>query len=237
MKAFVSWSGGRDSCLAGYKAMLEGLDVSHLLNFLSRDGRKSVSHGIKSELLCAQAEAVGIPIIQRRTTWKTYEQEFKKAASKLKRLGVEVGVFGDIDSQPHRDWIGRVCGEMGIKPVWPLWKRERESILNEFIGAGFVAVVVATKADLLGEEWVGRRLDEDFVEDLKKHQNVDFCGEHGEYHTFVIDGPIFKRKIDILESSKKLKKYSIVRAKREWHWLLDILRYEIHGKQENITVF
>jgi diphthine-ammonia ligase len=232
LKGFVSWSGGKDSCLAGYKAILEGVDVSHLLNFLSRDGRKSVSHGIKSELLCAQAEVMGIPITQRRTTWKTYEQEFKKAASKLKRLGVEVGVFGDIDSRPHRDWIERVCGDMGIKPVWPLWKQERESVVNEFIGAGFVAVVVATKADLLGEEWVGRRLDKNFVEDLKKHQNVDICGEDGEYHTFVIDGPIFKRKINILESSKKLKKYSIVGAKRERHWLLDILRYEVRGKQE-----
>lgn len=212
--------------------MLEGLDVSHLLNFLSRDGKKSVSHGIRSELLRTQAEAVGIPIVQGRTTWKTYEHVFKKTVSRLKQLGVEVGVFGDIDSRPHRDWIERVCGEMVIKPMWPLWKRERESILDEFIGAGFVAVVVATKADLLGEEWVGRRLDEKFVEDLKKHQDVDLCGEEGEYHTLVIDGPIFKKKINILESRKRLKKYSIVGTKKEGHWFLDILRYEVRGKQQ-----
>jgi len=226
-RAFVSWSGGKESSFACYTAMLMGLDVSYLLNFINLRGR-SMPHQIRSQLIRVQSEAIGIPLIQKRTSSKTYEQEFKNAVVQLKHLGVGIGVFGDIDIELHKHWIEEACGK-DVKPIWPLWRQEREKILNEFISAGFVAIVVATKANLLGEEWVGRKIDKGFMEDLKKHPDVDLCGEWGEYHSFVSDGPIFRKRIKILESSKKLKRYGVA-GKRERHWLLDISRYEVCGK-------
>jgi diphthine-ammonia ligase len=226
-KAFVSWSGGKESSLACYKAKLKGLDVSYLLNFINLRGR-SMPHQIRSGLIRAQCEAIGIPLIQKRTSSKTYEQTFKNAMVQLEHLGVGIGVFGDVDIELHKHWIEEACGK-DVKPIWPLWGQEREKILNEFISGGFVAVVVATKANLLGEEWVGRKIDKGFVEDLKKHPDVDLCGESGEYHSFVSDGPIFRKRIKILESSKKLKSYDVV-GKREWRWLLDISSYEVCSK-------
>ena len=150
-----------------------------------------------------QAEAIRIPIVQRKTTWESYEEEFKKALSYFKKEGIQAGVFGDIDLQEHREWVERVCKDTDIKPVLPLWGEEREKLLEEFIGAGFKAIVVAAIEDL-GEEWLGRQIDNNFINDLKKLK-VDLCGERGEYHTFVYNGPIFKKPIEVITGKKILK--------------------------------
>ena len=219
MKAFVSWSGGKETSLACYKAMQDkNLKVEYLVNMVSEDGRRSRSHGLSSALLRAQSDAMGIPIIQRETTWESYEGVFKRAVSELRKEGIEIGIFGDIDLQEHRDWVERVCREIEIKPLLPLWKEDREKLLKEFIRTGFEAIVVATKADLLGREWLGRRIDEEFIEDLKKLNDVDLCGEKGEYHTFVYDGPLFKKRIEITKSKKVL---------REDNWFLEILEWKL----------
>ncbi len=218
-KAFVSWSGGKETSLACYKARQDkNLKVKYLLNMVSEDGRHSRSHGVSSALLRAQADAMGIPIIQRKTTWESYERVFKRAVSELKKKGVKIGIFGDIDLQEHRDWVERVCKEIEIKPLLPLWKEDREELLKEFIRIGFKAIVVATKADLLGKEWLGRKIDEEFIKDLKKLNGVDLCGEKGEYHTFVTDGPLFKKRIEITKSKKVLRKN---------HWFLEISEWKL----------
>lgn len=218
MKAFVSWSGGKETSLACYEAIQDkNLKVEYLLNMVSEDGKRSRSHGLSSALLRAQSDAMGISVIQRKTTWESYEGVFKKAVSEFKKEGIKIGIFGDIDLQEHRDWVERVCKEIEIKPLLPLWKEDREGVLKEFIQAGFKALVVATKADLLGREWLGRRIDEEFIEDLKKLNGVDLCGEKGEYHTFVYAGPLFKKRIEITKSKKVLK---------EDNWFLEILEWE-----------
>ncbi|RKY83529.1 diphthine--ammonia ligase [candidate division KSB1 bacterium] len=215
MKAFVSWSGGKESTLSCYKTM-DKLEVTCLLNMISEDGKRSRSHGLDSMLLKAQSKAIEIPIIQRKTTWQNYEQEFKKAVSELKKQGVEAGVFGDIDLEEHREWVERVCRELGIKAILPLWGKPRTEVVSEFIDSGFEAVVVATKAELLGAEWLGRRIDQRFVSDIRHLAGVDLCGESGEYHTFVTDGPIFKRKIKITAAEKE---------KIDEHWFWNILKF------------
>jgi len=214
MKVFVSWSGGKETSLACYRASKsKDIDVACLLNMTSEDGTHSASHGVSSELLKKQAEAMGMPIIQRGARWGTYEGEFKKAVSHLKKEDVEAGVFGDIDVQEHRDWVERVCKDIGIKPILPLWKGEREELLEEFIEAGFRAIIVATQPDLLGKEWLGRQVDGKLVKDLKELGNIDLCGEKGEYHTFVYDGPIFKKPVEFAIGEKTLK---------DKHWFLKI---------------
>ena len=189
-KAFISWSGGKDSMLALYRA-IRMVDVPYLLNMLSEGGSVSRSHGLSAELLKAQAAAMGKVIVQEPSTWKGYEEAFKKVVLELKGKGITVGVFGDIELQEHRDWIERVCGDLQIEPIFPLWGIDRIELINEFISSGFRAIVVSTRAEILGEEWLGREIDWEFVKDMKAMVGVDLCGEKGEYHTFVFDGPIF----------------------------------------------
>ena len=220
-RVVASWSGGKESCFACYKAILEGYDVSHLLNFISQDGR-CMSHGINSKLIIAQSQAIEIPVVQRKVTWDTYEEEFKTVIRELKQIGVSGAVFGDVDIQEHKNWVDRICNELDIKQVMPLWGRDPEQILTDFIDEGFEAIVVMVKADLLGEEWLGRRVDESFVSNLLKLKNkVHLCGELGEYHTYVTNGPFFKRRIKILDSSRILKNGCR---------FLDISKYEVSGK-------
>lgn len=216
----ASWS-GKESCFACYKAILEGFKVSHLLNFVSKDER-CMSHGLHSKLIAAQSQAIEIPIVQRQVTWDTYEQGFKIAIRELKKKGVSGAVFGDIDIQEHKDWVDRICNELDITPVMPLWGLNAEQILTDFIDEGFEAIVVMVKADLLSAEWLRRRVDRNFVSDLLKlDSKVHPCGELGEYHSFVFDGPLFKRRLEILDSKK---------IPKNGYWFLDISRYEISRK-------
>lgn len=211
-KAFCCWSGGKESCLALYKS-LKILNVVYLVNMISEDGVYSRSHGVKAELLKLQAEAIGIPIIQRATTWENYEHEFKSVVLDLKKKDVNIGVFGDVDLQEHRDWVERVCNEIKIRPVLPLWNEDEEKLLKEFIDVGFKATVCAVNSKFLGKEWLGCKINGKFIKDLKSQGNVSFCGEHGEYHTFVYDGPIFKKTIKITTGKKTFK---------NGHWFLEL---------------
>ena len=215
MKAFCCWSGGKESALSYYRSKKEKkIEVSCLLNMISENGKHSRTHGISKILLQAQAEVIGISLIQQKTTWKNYEAEFKKAVAEFKNNDLEAGVFGDIDLQGHRDWVERVCKDMNVKPVLPLWKEKREKILEQFIQAGFKAIVVAVNVDFLGKEWLGREINKEFIEELKAMGNIDLCGEKGEYHTFVYDGPVFKRPVEFTIGKK---------ISRDKHWFLELL--------------
>lgn len=187
------WSGGKDSCFASYKASKEGIKVECLLNFVSKD--TPFSHHLNKKLVFLQSFAVGIPMIQKQIL-KDYEEAFKEAFSTLKEKGVESGVFGDIYLQEHKDWIERVCEEVGILPIFPLWMRSTGEVFKEFTQHGFKAVIVCAKANIIPRSWLGRVLDEGLLRDLLR-EGVDPCGERGEFHSFVIDGPIFKYPINL----------------------------------------
>lgn len=211
---FSSWSGGKDSGLACYKAIKDGLEVSHLLNLLSEDGKRERSHGTRPFLLRLQSKAIGIPIVQVNTSWAEYESKFKDAVEELKIEGVKGGVFGDIDLIEHRKWVEGVCEYLKIEPIIPLWGLDPEDILLEFIEEGFEAIVVATR---IKREWLGRKIDKQFIEELKNFK-FHLCGESGEYHSFVIDGPIFKRRIKV----SGLEKVYV-----QGTWFLDIKEGEL----------
>ena len=223
-QVFTSWSGGKDSCFACYRAVESGLKVIRLLNMITEDAKRSWTHGQSAELLRVQAQAVGIPLVQKRTTMAGYETQFKDVLLTLKQEGVTGGVFGDIDLEEHRQWIERVCQEVDIVPNLPLWGQSQDKVMKDFIDLGFEAVVVAAKAELLGEEWLGHKVDLEFLShllELKKTKNITPCGESGEYHTFVIDGPLFNQRIEILETNKVL---------REEHWFLEIMKCDLRSK-------
>ena len=217
MKVVASWSGGKDSCFACYKAIQEGHDVSNLLIMMS-DPSVSNFHLIRADMLDAQSQAIGIPIVKQTTTAETYEQDFKKALLQMKAKGIEGIVTGDVfDVALHEaGWLDRICKEVGLIPVRPLWHRDTKQILEEFINDGFKATLVRVKLDLLGMDWLGKEINRKFFDDLLKLGTLDPCGEHGEFHTFVTDGPLFKKqRIEILESEKtKLNSHGRLVIKR-----------------------
>ena len=223
MKVVAAWSGGKDSCFACYKAIQEGRDVSQLLIMMS-DPSESNFHMIRSDMLDAQSQTIGIPIVKWTTTPDTHEQEFKKALLQMKTKGVEGIVTGDVyDIALHEaGWLDRICKEVGLTPVKPLWHRDTKQILNEFITEGFKATVVRVKTDVLGMEWLGRQVNKEVFYDLLKLGTVDPCGERGEFHTFVTDGPLFKKRIEILESEK---------IKLNGHGRLVIKSFEVKPKR------
>lgn len=226
MKIIASWSGGKDSCFACHKALAEGHEVSYLVNFISREFRRVSFHGTRAHLISRQAQAIGIPLVQYTVPpdMSLYEQTFKKAVSSLKRNGIEGMVFGDIYLQEHKDWIERVCGELGITPLLPLWGMAPERILSDFIEAGFEAVIVSARSDIFDKKWLGQRIDHTSLLGLKKlaeEKGLDVCGEQGEYHTLVVAGPLFRKRLQVTHGD---------RVQRNGYWFLDIPRCRLELK-------
>ena len=196
-KAFCSWSGGKDCCMALDAAQRSGYDVSVLFNMLTEDGEYSRSHGLKRSLLEAQAGAMGKGILFGRAAWDDYERVFLERLDLLRSRGITVGVFGDIDLAAHREWVERVCGIAGFKAVLPLWNRDREMHIQDFLSSGYRAAVISVREDALDRKWLGRHLDPAAVDAFRK-AGIDLCGEEGEYHTFVFDGPLFEKPLEFI---------------------------------------
>jgi len=225
MKLISSWSGGKDSCLALFKAIQQGYEISVLLNFISEEYKRCCFHGISNELMNLQSEAIQIPIVQKSVPadMKGYETQFKIAVNELKKKKIQGMIFGDIYLREHISWVDRVCNDMDISPIEPLWGLSAEKVIKEFVDTGFKAIVISAKADLFEEDFLGREINYDLIKEIKK-KNICCCGENGEFHTFVYDGPIFKKKIIINETEKILKEGF-------WnHWFLDIKKYKIEQK-------
>lgn len=223
MKLIASWSGGKDSCLALYRATREGHEIACLLNLVAEGKDRCCFHGIPAGLMLAQGETLGLPIIQKEMPddMTGYEAAFKGAIVEIvDRTGAEGMVFGDIYLDEHREWVERVCGDIGIDALEPLWGLEPETIAREFVSAGFLTTVVSAKADLFTADDVGRDYDTAFVESLVR-RGICPCGENGEFHTFVYDGPLFTHPIAIDKAHKTL-------VDGFWkHWSLDIQGYHL----------
>lgn len=212
MKVVGLWSGGKDSCFACYKAMASGHEVLALFNFIQALGEESLSHGLSSGAILKQAELTGIPIVQKAMPNGVYREKFKDLIFTWKKKErIEGIIFGDIYLQEHKDWIDKVCGELDVEAILPLWGRDTRELILEIVNSGFKAVVVSTMADLLGREWLGRKVDSKFIEGLDPE--IDPCGEKGEFHTFVYDGPIFRKPIEFTTGKKMLKNN---------HWFLEV---------------
>ena len=218
--AFCSWSGGKESALSLYRAIRSGFNVTRLVNMATEDGSHSRTHGLNAALLALQARSIGIPLIQRPAAWDTYEREFKNVLHTMPGNGIHHGIFGDIDLEGHRAWVERVCSECSILPSLPLWTENRNDLLSEFIQSGFKACIVAVDKHYLDETWIGREIDNAFIADIGQTTGVDICGEAGEYHTFVYDGPIFSRPI-VFEKGP-------VRSEGDY-FFLDILKPSVQG--------
>ncbi len=164
-------------------------------------GVRSRSHGIPKCLIEDQARALGLDLLAPSAGWKNYEPVFIRALTELHGTGHEVAIFGDIALEPHREWEARVCGEAGIEACLPLWQRDTRQLAHESIALGFKAIVVCVDSRCLSDEFCGRSFDHSFVADLP--EGVDACGENGEFHTFVYDGPLFAQSVRFTIEGRK----------------------------------
>ncbi len=196
-KTFLcSWSGGKDSCYVFHLAVAQGLDPGVLLNVLNEYGDRSRSHGIPKEILEAQASALQLPIHFFESTWSDYERLYIQNLKLLTHTyNLNTSVFGDIDIESHRAWEEKVSEAANLKAMLPLWKQSRKQLVEDMIDYGIEAMIVSCN-HTLGPDFLGRMVDKTLVKDLE-NLGVDVCGENGEYHTLVINAPMFHKKIEV----------------------------------------
>jgi uncharacterized protein (TIGR00290 family) len=196
-KAILCWSGGKDSSYCLYKVLKEDLyDVRYLLTTLNDSTKRISMHGIREELLDKQAESIGIPLLKiwlSKGTNTEYERKMRSILIKAKSEGIENVIFGDIFLEDIKAYRINNLAKIGMTGIFPLWKMDTTLLINDFIRQNFKTITCCTDNVFLGEEWVGREIDNYFIEQLP--ENVDPCGENGEFHTFCFEGPIFNKKI------------------------------------------
>ena len=198
-----SWSGGKDSCFAMMQAIDTGYIPKILLNVLNEEGKISRSHGIPAAILQAQANAADLPIHLISSSWQEYEMHFTNALKTLKEeYPLTHAVFGDIDLQPHRDWEEKVCSNAGLTAVLPLWKQNRITLVMQMLEAGIETIIVSCN-EMMGEKFIGQIITSSLVDELET-MGIDACGENGEFHTLVLNCPLFASRINVIVSEKLL---------------------------------
>jgi diphthine-ammonia ligase len=294
MRVVVTWTGGKDCCLACYETVLKGHEVSTLLNFeftdiekrtqfkfsnllkfvftdvgrstpykasillnfmfkaveqraprkvssllnfvfnaaskrgprkfsniltlMIRNDGKMIWHQLPPEIIALQAKAMEIPIIQRKTTWEMFEDQIKASVSALNRTDAEGLVWGIrppdsamlddtkklgdyIHLRAEKEWVYKVCNDLNVEPILPLWEKAPEQVLIDLMEKGFEVIIVVVNPEYLGEEWLGRNIDQGFLKEIRRlhrERGVPVGGD--DYHTLVIDGPLFKKRMEVLQS-------------------------------------
>jgi uncharacterized protein (TIGR00290 family) len=204
MMHFVSsWSGGKDSCYAMMKAIQQGFIPKVLLNMMNENGKVSRSHGLPMDILNQQAQKMKLPLKAVPATWGDYEEKFISTLKSLKAtFDLDAAVFGDIDLQPHKDWEDKVCEAASIKAILPLWQQDRIVLVNEMIDNGIETMIVSCNSQM-GENYLGKILTKELAQELLG-KGIDPCGENGEFHTLVINCPLFSEAIELPKYTTKI---------------------------------
>ncbi len=211
MKAFMNWSGGKDSSLALYH-ILNGsnFSVEKLLTNVNKKYRRISMHGVREELLEQQASKIGIPlqklVLSDQPSMSEYEKQMTATISQLQKEAFTHSIFGDIFLEDLKKYRENQLANVGITAIFPLWKRDTMELIHEFIELGFKSIVVCINEKYLDKSFCGRIIDESFIEDIPP--GVDVCGENGEFHTFVYDGPIFTKPAVFTKGETVYKKYT-----------------------------
>jgi len=197
-KVIYSWSGGKDSAMALHELLKKNThEVVSLMTVVTKDYGRISMHGVREELLELQSSAIGLPLekiyITKDSGNKEYEALMRDTLERYKAQGVEIVAFGDIFLEDLKKYREERLGEVGMQAVFPIWKRDTREIANKFIDIGFKAIITCVDSKVLDGQFSGRLFDKSFIRDLPR--NVDPCGENGEFHSFVYDGPIFKKPI------------------------------------------
>lgn len=209
--AAISWSGGKDSCLAFLRTR-EHFDFKCAVTMMNGHGTRSRSHGLRPEILRAQTAALGLIWLTRSCRWSSYTASFVHALREIAGRGVTHLVTGDIVYPEHREWVTQVCAVAGLEPVLPLWGVSTAVLYRECLARGIVARIVAVDAGKLSERWLFRALDASALAELVL-LGVDPCGERGEYHTVVTECPCFARPLAVSSG---------VHVQRRGYWAVDV---------------
>lgn len=206
-----NWSGGKDSALALYHVLKNpSFSIGKLITSVNSTYGRVSMHGLRTTLLELQASSIGLPLQQLllsdQPTMEEYNQAMAEMMLQLKTEAFTHSIFGDIFLEDLRKYREEKLAAAGFSAFFPLWKRDTTELVNEFIDLGFKTITVCVKAELLDESFAGRIIDKDFLKDLPK--GVDPCGENGEFHTFVFDGPIFKQPIPFTIGEKVFRQYT-----------------------------
>ena len=195
-QAAISWSGGKDCCLAMLRAW-DTVDFVAMVTMFTEDGERTRSHGLRPEIVAAQGRRLGLEPFSARCSWPTYTEQYTALLGRLARQGVSLVVFGDIIGAAHREWNERVCGAHGLAPVMPLWAKPTHRLVREFIATGGQAQLVTVRPPVLDESWLGLTLTGETVARLEA-LGVDPCGELGEYHTVVTNCSRFSSPLPVV---------------------------------------
>jgi uncharacterized protein (TIGR00290 family) len=194
----VSWSGGKDGAIALYKLLeSQKYQIAALLTTVTEDYDCISMHGVQRILLERQVDSLGFPLekvfISRNASNEEYESQMVRVLTRYKETGVTSVVFGDIFLEDLREYRESNLAKIGMKGVFPLWKKDTRKLAHSHISLGFKAIITCVDTNALDGRFVGKVIDEQFLSELP--ETVDPCGENGEYHSFVYDGPIFKGSV------------------------------------------
>ncbi len=222
--AIFNWSGGKDSAMALYEVLQsKTFEIKSLMTSISDDSKRISMHGVRLELLEAQCKRIGLPLkilrLPSSPEMNVYETELFKIMNRFKSEGIEHSIFGDIFLEDLRNYREKQLQKVNMKGVYPLWEKDTRYLLDRFIDLGFKTIITAVDESKLDQSFAGRIIDKSFVDDLPK--NVDPCGENGEFHTFVFDGPIFKKPITFDKGEVIHKTYS--HDKEYGFWFCDLI--------------
>jgi uncharacterized protein (TIGR00290 family) len=215
-KAIFCWSGGKDSAYCLYKVLAENyFDVKYLLTTVNHSFKRVSMHGVREELLDAQAGSIGIPLVKvwvKEGTNQEYEQQMQAVLLQAKSEGIDHVIFGDIFLEDLRVYRENNLAKINMTAVFPLWKMDTGLLIRDFIARQFKSITCCVSDAHLTENWVGKEIDASFVEQLPT--TVDPCGENGEFHSFCYEGSIFKTKIPFTIGEKVF---------RDGFWFCDLL--------------
>jgi diphthine-ammonia ligase len=192
-RAAISWSGGKDSCAALHRTHAS-FDIVAMVTMFDESAERSRSHGLRPEVVSAQAERLGLRQVIGRCTWQSYDNAFAGALRELKDDGVTHVIFGDILFDEHRRWAEQMCETAGLTAVEPLFGSSTLTLFEQWTDSGADALIVTARAELLDQTWLGRPLRREMLDSFRR-LGVDPCGERGEYHTVVTNSPLFSSPV------------------------------------------
>ncbi len=229
-KTYFNWSTGKDAAMALHILLKDpSISVESLLTSVNGHHNRVSMHGLSRDMMSRQIEAIGIPQttieLPENPSMDEYNEILLNKVEELKSQGYTDTAFGDIFLEDLRNYREEQLANHQIKAHFPLWKKDTKQLISHLIKDGFRAVLMCTKSALLDESFIGREIDEDFLKDLP--DNVDPCGENGEFHTFCFDGPIFNKAVEFELGEKIFRSYENPDASQEnkkiGFWFQDLL--------------
>lgn len=210
-RTILNWSGGKDAAMAYYILLKSDIyEIESLLTTISDETNRVTMHGVPQSLIEKQSKNMSLEIDFIRLPTNTNLTSYNKVMESHGLTNVTKGIshyaFGDINLEDLRAYRNQELSKVNITTHYPLWGKDTKDLALEFIETGFKAIVVAINGSLLDESFAGREYNQSFLNDLPK--DVDWCGENGEFHTFVYDGPIFKEPIPFTKGNIEFHKYS-----------------------------